>query len=63
MGMNECVQMEGKMKLKELLMDMEYKCLQGSMEKDISTLVYDSRKAEPGAVFVCICGAVRDGHE
>ena len=32
-------------------------------EQEISALIYDSRKAAPGAVFVCICGAVRDGHD
>ncbi|MBO5483652.1 MAG: UDP-N-acetylmuramoyl-L-alanyl-D-glutamate--2,6-diaminopimelate ligase [Lachnospiraceae bacterium] len=51
------------MKLTELLQDMEYECVQGNLEQDISALIYDSRKAAPGAVFVCICGAVRDGHE
>ena len=52
-----------KMKLKDLLEEVDYQCMQGSVECDIETLIYDSRKAAPGAVFVCICGAVRDGHE
>ena len=51
------------MKLLELLEDMEYECLQGSLDKEITSLIYDSRKAEDGAVFVCISGAVRDGHD
>ncbi len=51
------------MKLLELIEDMEYECLQGSLDKEITSLIYDSRKAEAGAVFVCISGAVRDGHD
>lgn len=51
------------MKLTELLQDVEYKCLQGNEDQEITALIYDSRKAAPGAVFVCICGAVRDGHD
>ena len=51
------------MKLTSLLQDVEYECIQGSVDKEINALIYDSRKAAPGAVFVCICGAVRDGHD
>lgn len=51
------------MKLLELIEDMEYECMQGSLDKEITSLIYDSRKAEEGAVFVCISGAVRDGHD
>ena len=51
------------MQLKTLLEDMEYQVVQGNTDQEISALIYDSRKAAPGAVFVCICGAVRDGHD
>ena len=51
------------MQLKTLLEDMEYQVVQGHIDQEISALIYDSRKAAPGAVFVCICGAVRDGHD
>ena len=51
------------MKLLELLEDIEYECLQGKTDREISTLVYDSRKVEKDSVFVCISGAVRDGHD
>lgn len=51
------------MKLVDLLEGMEYQCIQGKMDKEISSLVYDSRKVEKDSVFVCIPGAVRDGHE
>ncbi|MBQ9065044.1 MAG: UDP-N-acetylmuramoyl-L-alanyl-D-glutamate--2,6-diaminopimelate ligase [Blautia sp.] len=50
------------MKLAELLENLEYECLQGSVDCEISSLVYDSRKAEQGSLFVCIRGAVSDGH-
>ena len=30
---------------------------------DIDDIVYDSRKAEQGTIFVCLCGARFDGHE
>ena len=51
------------MKLTELIQKLDYECLQGSLDKEISSLIYDSRKAAPGSVFVCISGAVRDGHD
>lgn len=51
------------MRLKELLSKLEYRCLAGSVEQPVTELVYDSRKAVPGGVFVCISGAVRDGHD
>ncbi len=51
------------MKLIDLLERMEYTCLQGDVNTEITTLVYDSRKAEKGSVFVCIPGTVRDAHD
>ncbi len=51
------------MRLVDLLEDMEYQCIQGEIEKEIGTLVYDSRKAEQDSIFVCISGAIRDGHK
>lgn len=51
------------MKLTKLLEEMEYECLQGSVDTEVSTLVYDSRKVEKNSAFVCISGAVRDGHD
>lgn len=50
------------MKLTELLAEVSYACLQGEMDREITQLVYDSRKAVKDGIFVCICGAVRDGH-
>lgn len=51
------------MKLSDLIQGMEYECVQGDVDREITTLVYDSRKIEAGSVFVCICGAVSDGHQ
>ncbi|MBQ2319702.1 MAG: UDP-N-acetylmuramoyl-L-alanyl-D-glutamate--2,6-diaminopimelate ligase [Lachnospiraceae bacterium] len=42
---------------------MKYECVQGDTDREISVLIYDSRKACDDAVFVCISGAVRDGHD
>lgn len=51
------------MRLSQLLLAMDYTVLQGEQDREISTLVYDSRKVEQDSVFVCISGAVRDGHD
>lgn len=51
------------MKLTDLLEDMTYRCVQGSVDREITTLVYDSRKVERDSVFVCITGTVRDAHD
>ena len=51
------------MKLSKLLERMEYECVQGSIDIPVSHLLYDSRKACPDGVFVCISGAVMDGHK
>ena len=51
------------MQLRKLLEKLEYTLLSGSLDKEISTLVYDSRKVEKDSVFVCISGTVRDAHD
>lgn len=51
------------MKLNQLLERLKYEVVQGSDEIQVTTLVNDSRKIESGSVFVCISGAVVDGHE
>lgn len=48
-------------KLTEKLEECEILC--GEREQQITSLVYDSRKVEEGSVFVCISGAVYDGHK
>ena len=50
------------MRLDKLLERLEYEVVQGSDRTEVTTLVNDSRKVEKGSVFVCISGAVSDGH-
>lgn len=50
------------MRLTQLLERLEYKVIQGTDDREITTLINDSRKVEAGSVFVCISGAVSDGH-
>lgn len=41
---------------------MHYTCVQGDVDVEISTVVYDSRKVKNNSLFICIKGAVADGH-
>lgn len=50
------------MKLTYLLEKLEYEVIQGNDQIEITELVNDSRKVVEGSVFVCISGAVWDGH-
>ncbi|SCP98048.1 UDP-N-acetylmuramoyl-L-alanyl-D-glutamate--2,6-diaminopimelate ligase [Anaerobium acetethylicum] len=49
--------------LKYLLERLSYETLCGSVDIDVTKVVYDSRKVEEGSLFICIKGAVSDGHE
>lgn len=51
------------MKLSALLERLEYTCCQGTVEQEVSTVVYDSRKVQENSLFICIRGAVVDGHK
>ena len=46
-----------------LVQELEYELLQGSLEGEISELVYDTRKVTKDAMFVCIVGTAFDSHE
>lgn len=46
-----------------LVEKLEYEVLQGSLEGEISELVYDTRKVTKDAMFVCIVGTAFDSHE
>lgn len=50
------------MLLKEWLRELNYTRLQGSLDVEVDEVVFDSRKAAPGAVFVCIAGTKTDSH-
>ncbi len=49
-------------KLERLLERLDYTVVQGDINREITSLVYDSRKVQEGCLFVCIKGAVADGH-
>ncbi len=50
------------MLLEKLLERIDYECISGSVQTEISDVVNDSRKAKEGSLFICIRGAVVDGH-
>jgi UDP-N-acetylmuramoyl-L-alanyl-D-glutamate--2,6-diaminopimelate ligase len=51
------------MTLEQLLETTEYEIIKGKVDREITTFVYDSRKAKEGSVFICISGTVRDAHD
>jgi len=51
------------MKLSKLVERINYELVSGSVDIDVKQFEYDSRKVGPGSVFVCIVGAVSDGHD
>lgn len=50
------------MKCIQLLEQLEYKCLKGSTDVEVTAVVNDSRKLSEGCLFLCIRGASFDGH-
>ena len=50
------------MRLTQLLERLRYEVSQGSDGINVTELINDSRKVAEGSVFVCISGAVSDGH-
>ena len=50
------------MKLTRLLERLQYEVIQGTDDIEITELINDSRKVSEGSAFVCISGAVSDGH-
>ncbi len=52
------------MRLDYLLEKIQYECVQGTLDREITAVVYDTRKElQEGSLFICIEGAVFDGHE
>jgi UDP-N-acetylmuramoyl-L-alanyl-D-glutamate--2,6-diaminopimelate ligase len=49
------------MKLATLLREVETEFVNGSAELDIQSIAYDSRKVEPGALFIALPGEKADG--
>ena len=50
------------MNLQKLLERLEYTCLQGPLDREVKDVINDSRKVSEGSLFLCIRGAVVDGH-
>lgn len=48
--------------LKDWLQGLSYRIVQGSLDVEVKDVVYDSRKAAPGSVFVCMAGSRVDSH-
>jgi len=51
------------MELAKLIEGLPVINISGAIEKDITRVVYDSRRAVPGSLFVCIDGFKTDGHK
>ncbi len=45
-----------------LLQGLNWRCVRGELPREVTQVAYDSRKIEPGALFVCIRGSRQDGH-
>lgn len=50
------------MLLSDLLSGLTYRGT-GSMDVEITDIIYDSRKVVPGCAFVCLCGSSVDSHQ
>lgn len=51
------------MRLSELLTGLDYTCIKGTIDTEVTGVFYDSREeVRPGSLFVCIEGANFDGH-
>ncbi len=50
------------MKLSDLLTSLKYDIVQGTKETKAGKVTNDTRNIGPGDIFVCIEGAVKDGH-
>lgn len=51
------------MKLLDLLKGVDYELLEGTVEKEVNHIQYDSRKVNEGDLFVCLTGFEVDGHD
>ena len=51
------------MKIQTALKDLSYQIIWGKADQEVKEVIYDSRKAEPETVFVCMVGARIDSHD
>lgn len=50
-------------KLRDILYGVSLKQVSGSTDLEVSGICFDSRKADPGVLFVAVQGTVSDGHQ
>lgn len=50
------------MKLEQLVNELEYELIRGSLDAEVTNIQNDSRKIGDNSLFFCITGAVFDGH-
>ena len=50
------------MQLLEVLKNIDYELISGDLNKEITSVEYDSRKVSVGSLFVCVKGFTVDGH-
>src|SRR5512147_353064 len=51
------------MTIKELIVNLHVKNISGDVNQEVSSVHFDSRRVEEGAVFVAVKGKTYDGHE
>ncbi len=51
------------MTLRYLLEKLEYKCIKGNVDIDVSEVVYNSKNVVPDSVFVCLKGSAVNSHK
>ena len=49
--------------LSSILQQTSFELTQGDLAMEISSLTFDSRKAEEGSVFIAIVGTLSNGHD
>lgn len=50
------------MLLLSVLNNIDYKLISGDLNREITSVEYDSRKVSAGSLFVCVQGFTVDGH-
>ena len=51
------------MKLNDLLIGLDYKCIKGNIDQEVNQIIYDSRIKTKGGLFIAIEGFETDGHK
>ncbi|MBR0136106.1 MAG: UDP-N-acetylmuramoyl-L-alanyl-D-glutamate--2,6-diaminopimelate ligase [Clostridia bacterium] len=51
------------MLLSKLVVNMDLKLINAEKDVEIERIEYDSRRVKPGAIFSCVVGTFRDGHD